>query len=169
MDYFRERDGMFYGKAIGTQGSRSPVLRLVVSLFSLMIFASIFLSIPREAQGFPDKDALILGASVFVFANILAFALRKAGFATGMVVDQTKGTLSFRIPGGQRKAVGIDTIDKIVLQTRSEKSAVIILLFKDGTRTPVQISSNPVLLRQAADELSVLTSVTVSEETTSKF
>jgi hypothetical protein len=167
MEYFKEKNGNFYSKSLQTGFSRSPISRLVLSLLPLGLFALVFSTLTKDKAADSEMVPIIIGAAVLTMGNIVAFALRSAGLNASMIVNQVQGTVSLRIPGGQRKSVGIDSIEKIVLQISNENNAVIALLFKDRTRTVVETSRDPNLLRQVADELSILTTVTVNEEITS--
>lgn len=166
MEFFKEKNGRFHAQPISGPGARSPVLRFVVTLIPLAIIAGLYFYSPVGEKGSADRTPLIIGGCIVLFSNIISLGIRKAGFGSGIAVDQMTGSLTFRKPGGNRTKVQITDLKEIILNTVPGKASILCLLKRDNTRYILMYARDTMQLRQLADELSTLTSLTVNEEIT---
>ncbi len=166
MEFFKEKNGRFQAKPISGPGARSPVLRFVVTLIPLAIIAGLFYFSPVGAKGSTDRTPLIIGGCIVLFSNIITLGIRKAGFGSGIAVDQMTGSVIFRKPGGNRTTVQVTDLKEIVINTVHGKASILCLLKRDNSRYIVMYAKDTMQLRQLANELSTLTSLTVNEEMT---
>ena len=175
MELFEERNGLYVSKHVQTPGNKSPIARVVLSLLPLLLMGGLFLGL-SEGKGALDTRPLIIMAGVFLFPNVLALLIRKFGVSGRIIVDQMQGTVTFAPIGGKRTILQISELARITLapakktQDRSTPSAsrggawmVLGLESSAGKGYRLIIQSDAPRLRMLADELSVLTSVTVSE------
>lgn len=164
MEFFQEKNGVYHADPISGSGGKGTILRILVSLIPLGVIAYLLYSSPMGKQGSENRIPLIIGAGMFLFTNLLMFVLKKAGFRSGISVNQMDGTLAFRKPGGNKISVQITSLNKIVIDTVPMKASVLCLSKAAGGRHVVMFSKDTMQLRQLADELSTLTSLSVSEE-----
>ena len=163
MEFFREKNGKFYADSLSGNKAGKNAFRFIILFMAAGGFAAyIFLS--PDKQDLPDKTPLIIGFSIFLFTNLIAMGLRKAGHGSGIIVDQMNSTISYRKPGGNRHSVPFSALKNIIISIVPEKASVLCLANYDGTRHVVMYSSDTMQMRQLADELSSLVSITVDEE-----
>ncbi|MBN2586018.1 MAG: hypothetical protein JXA64_10345 [Candidatus Fermentibacteraceae bacterium] len=174
MEYFTQDDGRYVSKGVPGMSGGSGALRIAVSILPMVVLAGIILnSSGRSLEMNPALPLIVMG-SVFGLSSLLAAVLKSRGRGSGVVVDQMKGTVTYRKPGGQRHTVQLSAVKEIGLQisgadmyTGSEKKndtgALIYLMTPDDRRIPLAYSRKGRELRQFADELSILTSLPVLE------
>lgn len=167
VEFFNEKNGRYFAKVgnMGTGGK--PVIKIALGAIPLVIFGFLFF---QTSQGngkgaTPDNTPIIIGAGIFILANLIGLFLRKAGFSAGITVDQMERTITFKRPGTQRRTMNIDSIQKILLKTKQGSAAALSLTSLDGTNHLLCVSRKPDEMRRMANELSTLVSVTVNEET----
>lgn len=153
----------------------SGAVRIALTLLPVLVMAGIYLN--SNGRDFRIGTALpfVIMASVFLLSSVLASFLRRMGHGSGVVVDQMKGTMNYRKPGGQRHSVNISDIREIGLQRSGTGTydnqggraggALLYLMKDDGSRIPLAFSNRGQELRQFADELSIVTSLSVREHT----
>ena len=176
MVYFREKNGNYYAKNLSGGASRSPVLRIIFSLFPVIILGGIYLTAVRK-DGKPEEMLpIVIGISIFLFTSVLSLFLRKIGFGAGITVDQMHGTVSCKLPGGQKHVIPIASVKEIGLQYAGSINpdttsytgtgkvrGFLFLLTRDEKKFTVMYGNNAIEMRQFADELSILISATVNE------
>lgn len=163
MEYFREKDGKYFSKATSAAGGK-PVIAVVAGIIPLIIFAGIFYQTSQLKGGASGNMRVVFIASTFVFINLIAFFFRKAALGSGIIVDQMERTVKYKRPHGQRRTLDMDSIQKINLEVKEGKAAVLSLISSDGNSLYLNCSTDVMMIRQMADELATLISVTVNEE-----
>lgn len=175
MEYFRQDDGKYISSGVPGMTGGSPFARILLPLLPMLIIAGIYISNSEEGAGMtPGLPFLIIGI-VFVLSFVMAAVLRRKGHGAGIVVDQMKGTLIYRRPRGAKRTVPISSIKEIGFFTPGESkygytgsgkaAAILFLRNKEGEKLPLAYSRKPVELKQFADELSIISSLTVSQHT----
>ncbi len=162
MQYFKEKNDTYFAKLGNSAGSPFPRVALVL----LPVIAGIFFYLQSaQTKGSSQGNMpIIMLMSIFTIANLIAFALRKAGLGSGITIDQMERTIKYKRPGAQRKTLSIDSIQKISLKVNTDKAATLSLITLDGQRHFLNASRDVMMMRQFADELSALVSITVNEE-----
>ncbi len=175
LEYFAQDDGKYVSKGLPGMAGGSGAVRIAISILPIVVMAGIFF---KSAGGVVDTETmfpfLIMG-SVFILSSIIAAVIRRKSHGSGVVVDQMKGTITYRKPGGQRYTVPLSTVREIGLQTSGEDlyaysekkkiGALVYLMTMDDKRIPLAYSRQGHEFRQFADELSVITSLPVREHT----
>jgi hypothetical protein len=182
VEYFNEKNGRYFSRKLSAGIGNSQVIRVVISLIPVFVMAGVYILALKDGAKSGDLIPIIIGASLFLFASILSFILRRSGFGAGIIVDQMQGTVSCRLPGGQKHVVPIASVKEIGLQhaessnpgttfgTGTAKAhGLLFLVTQDDRKFPVMYGSNAMEMRQLADELSVLISVTVNEYSRGQF
>lgn len=178
-EYFRERDGKYLSTGIPGMPGSSTVVRAAISLVPVVIIAFIYISGPGR-QGFQIESLIpfAMMAAVFTFSSVISFFIRKTSFTSGVMVDQIQGTIYYRRPGARKKSVPISSIRSLGFQSSGSVTsnvsgrfggfAVVYLINEENGKIPVAYSRKGQELRRFADELSILTSLTVDEITGEK-
>lgn len=165
MEYFIERNGRFFAKAGNTYPAGSPIIRIALTLIPMGVIAAVYFHSSVSKSPTSDSTLIIPIVAIIILSNLIAFFIKKAGFSAGITVDQMERTISIQRPGMQRTSMNFDSIEEITLRVDPGKAAVLSLISRDGTSHLLYLSRDPMAMRQMADELSTLISVTVSEET----
>lgn len=172
MQYFKENNGKYCSQNLpGLGGSGSNALRVGLSLLPIVVIGIVFMS---NYDGKTDMEQIwpfMLMGGIFVLTGFVSFFLRRRGLGAGIVVDQMKGTISFKRPGTQRHTVPISAISEIGLQTNApayssgsgSMPSILYLHTVQGAKHVILHSKKSIEIRQVADELAVLTSLTVNE------
>lgn len=175
VECFDERDGRYLSKPIQSTGGKSPALRIVLSFLPVILMAGIFVGL-SDTHGNRDSGPLIFAAAILVFTNLIALLVRKFSMSGRIAVDQMQGTVTFARAGGKRKTVNTGELDRITIAplnrpdgnrmvTRGKPWTALSLRTSMGdSHTLMSVQGDASRLRQLADELSVLTSVSVSVE-----
>ncbi|OPL17873.1 MAG: hypothetical protein AVO35_08320 [Candidatus Aegiribacteria sp. MLS_C] len=172
MDYFQQKDDRYVSRGVPGLQSRSGAARFTLAALPLVLLAAIYFS--SGSRGIDIKEVLpfLVIGSVFLFSSVLAGILAGRGHGSGVVVDQTGGTLSYRVSRGPRRTMGIADLKEIGIQMTEENvsaygdgkgHALVYLLTADDRRVPLAFGKSTRELRQFADELSILTSLAVKE------
>ncbi|MCD4707203.1 MAG: hypothetical protein K8S62_05635 [Candidatus Sabulitectum sp.] len=164
MEYFIERNGRFFAKTGNTGSAVSPIFRIVLTLIPMGVVAAVYFQSSVSKNSTSDSTFIIPIVAIIILSNLIAFIFKKAGFSAGITVDQMERTISIHRPGTQRTSMTFDSIEEITLRVDPGKAAVLSLISRDGTSHLLNLSRDPMAMRQMADELSSLISVTVSEE-----
>lgn len=175
MEYFRQEDGKYISSGVPGMVGGSPFARILLPLLPMLIIAGIYISNSKEGTGmFPGVPFLIMGA-FFILTLVFAAVLRRKGHGSGIVVDQMKGTVIYRKPGNAKRTVPVSSIREIGFYTPGENKyghsgsrkgpAVLFLRTQEGEKLPVAYSGKPEELKHFADELSIVSSLTVSQYT----
>lgn len=164
MEYFKEKNGKYYASLSGRNQTSSLAVSIAVTAAPLVIFGIVYFNTLKADGGPPVNTPMVAAAGILIFVNLIAFFLRKIGFAAGIVVDQMERIISFRRPGTQKKTLNIDSIHKISLKVNYGKAASLNLVSADGRNYLLFVTADVQMMRQLADELSTLISLTVDEE-----
>ena len=166
MEFFREKNGKYFSKAGNNGQGGKPVLTIAMGILPVVIFGAIFFLTPQDQgkSGTTNNIHIIIAAGIFILANLIGLFIRKAGFGAGITVDQMERRISFKRLRIQRRTMDIDSIQKILLQTKQGSVAALSLISLDGDSHLLSVSRNPDQMRRMADELATLISVSVSEE-----
>ncbi|MBD3278365.1 MAG: hypothetical protein GF388_08700, partial [Candidatus Aegiribacteria sp.] len=120
MQFFRENSGKYYSQNLpGLGGTGSGSVRVILSLLPVIVIGIVFVT---NYDGKTDIEQIwpfILMAGIFILSAFISFFFRRRGFSAGIVVDQMKGTISYKRPGTQRHTVPISAISEIGLQTNT--------------------------------------------------
>ncbi len=162
MQYFKEKNDKYFAKLGKSAGSPFPRVALVLVPMIAGIFIYVQSSQTKGAS--LGSMPIVMLMSIFTIANLIAFTLRKAGLGAGVTVDQMERTIKYKRPGTQRKSLSMDSVQKISLKVNSDKAATLSLITLDGQMHFLNASRDVMMMRQFADELSTLISVTVNEE-----
>lgn len=164
MEFFREKNGRYFAST-GNAGARGkPGTAIALGMLPLIIFAAVFYQTSQGKGSTPNIMTIILAIGIFIIANLISFFLKRAGLGAGITVDQMERKISFRRTGTQKKAMSIDSIQKLLLKINPGKAALLSLVSLDGTSHLLRVSRDPEKMRRFADELSTLISITVHEE-----
>lgn len=168
MEFFREKGDRFMAESIsGNPGARSG-LRLLMLLLSVGVVAYILFFTPAGEN--PDnRIPLIIGMAVLLFSSGMSMVLRKAGLGSGLVVDLSRGTLSYRKPGSNRYRVHIASLKRIIITTIPTKASILTIEKRDGGRHILMYSTDTMKMRMFAEELASLTSLTLDEEVDDRY
>ena len=180
MEYFSEKNGRYVSKGIpGSGSSRSSIVRIIITLIPVLVFGGIYLSMQSNNAGMKNMDIkdmtpFILVIGIFMITNIFFAFIRKAGLTAGVIVDQMQGTVLYKRPGGHRHSVPLLSLKEIGLQIagadrygvttgKGMGGGVLFLVTRDEKKHPIAFGRDSIKLRQVADELSILTSLSVNE------
>jgi len=176
MDFFTERNGMFVSRPVPSTGAQSPVRRTVLSFLPVVLLAGVIIGLPA-GQGERNLQPLYIAAAILLFTNVIGLLVRRLSLAGRIVVDQMQGTVTFVPVGGRKTTLRTGELTSIDLSplrkqdgtpmTNRGKGWTVLGLTAahDGNRYRLMmVNGDPSPLRQLADELSVLTSVTVKED-----
>jgi hypothetical protein len=164
VEYFKEKNGKYYASLGGRNRNTSQAVSIAVAAIPFVIFGAVYFNTVKADGGPPGNTPMIAAAGILVFVNLIAFFLRKIGFAVGIAVGQMERIISFRRPGTQKKTMTVDSIHKISLRVNYGKAASLSLVSADGKNYLLLTTADVQMLRQFADELSTLISLTVDEE-----
>jgi hypothetical protein len=176
VDFFTDRNGVFVSRPVSSTGTRSPVARVVLSLLPVALLAGIMTSLPA-GQGGRELQPLYIAAAILVFTNIIGLLVRRLSLSGRIVVDQMQGTVTFVPLGGRKTTLQAGELTSIDLSplrkqdgtpmTNRGKGWTVLGLTSGPDRKRYRlmiVNGDPSPLRKLADELSVLTSVTVNED-----
>lgn len=164
MQYFNQKNGKYFAKLGNSNSAGSRFPKIAILLVPMIAGIFFYLQSSPAKGGSQDNMPIMMLVGIFTVANLIAFALRKAGLGSGITIDQMERTLKYKRPGAQRKSLSIDSIQKISLMVNPEKAATLSLITLDGQRHFLNASRDVMMVRQFADELSALISITVNEE-----
>jgi hypothetical protein len=146
-------------------------------MLPLLLVAGVYFGFSK-GRGGGDTRPLVMIAAFFLFSNVLGFGIRKFGTSGRIAVDQMQGTVTFTPIGGKRTSLHISELERITLTpvnktqgtgspsvNRSGTWMVLGLETSAGENYRLIMQNEASILRMLADELSVLTSVSVSENT----
>ncbi len=167
MEYFKEKNGRYFAKGGATRSKVGSYVGIVMLLAPLVIGSIVYLQMPAGKGGSPDTKVIVAAAGILVLSNVISLVLKRAGLGAGITVDQMDRTIKYKRPGTQRVSLYIDSVSKISLKVNQNKAAVLSLITRDDKSHFLNASTDVMMMRQLADELSTLISVTVSEETIS--
>lgn len=177
MELFEERNGLYISKPVQGPGSRSPLARILLSLLPFVLIGGLFLGTSREGGSGFDNRLLIIMAGILFISNIVGLLARRFSTSGKIVVDQMQGNVTFTPIGGRRTSLSLVDLERITLApvkakggnvtsgTRGRTWTVLGLENAAGENYGLVMQSDAGLLRMLADELSILTSTTVSEKT----
>jgi hypothetical protein len=175
LEYFTQDAGRYVSRSLPGMAGGSGVARIAISILPIMVIAGIFFSSTGRGADTETMFPFLIMGSVFILSSIIAAVIRRKSHGSGVVVDQMKGTITYRKPGGQRNTVSLSTVREIGIQISgrdmyscSEKSyigALIYLMTMEDKRIPLAYSRKGHEFRQFADELSIITSLPVRERT----
>ncbi len=163
MEFFREKNNKYYADSISGNPTARSAIRIGMLFVAAGVFAFVIFLSPAK-EDISDRTPLIIGMGVFLLVNLISVLLRRAGHGSGVIVDQMNGTVSYRKPGGNRHTVPLSSLNGIILTVIPMKASILNLEKSGGGRHIVMYSSDTMKMRMFADELSTLTSLTVSEE-----
>ncbi len=177
MEFFEERQGLYISRRITGFGYKSPIVRAIVSLLPLLLIGGLFLGTSREGGSGFDNRLLIIMAGILFISNIVGLLARRFSTSGKIVVDQMQGNVTFSPIGGRRTSLSLVDLERITLApvkvrsgkvssgTRGRTWMVLGLENAAGENYRLIMQSDAHLLRMLADELSILTSAAVSENT----
>lgn len=172
MEYFQQKKEMYVSRRVPGLRGRSGAGRFTLAALPLVLLAGIYLSSGSGGIDLKEVFPFLVIGSVFLFVPVLAGILARRSHGSGVAVDRTKGTLSYRSPGGARHSVDIAKLKEIGLQRTGESMyafgegkghVLVYLLTGDDRRVPLAFGKQGEELRRFADELSILTSLPVKE------
>ncbi|MCD6587573.1 MAG: hypothetical protein J7K88_03385 [Candidatus Fermentibacteraceae bacterium] len=164
MEYFKEKNGKYYASLGGKNQNSSRAVSIAVTAIPFIIFGVVYFNTVKADGGPSVNTPMIAAAAILIIVNLFAFFLRKIGVASGIVVDQMERIISFRRPGTQKKSMSLDSVQKISLKVNYGKAASLNIVTPDGKNYLLLASADVQMMRQLADELSTLISLTVDEE-----
>lgn len=175
MKYFRQEDGKYISSGVPGIHGGSPFARILLPLLPMLIIAGIYLGTGEAGSEMTVGLPILIMGAFFILSLVFAAVLRRKGHGSGIVVDQMKGTVIYRRPGNARRTVPVSSIREIGFYTPGENkyghsgsrkgSAVLFLRTKEGEKLPIAYSGKPEELKHFADELSIVSSLTVSRYT----
>lgn len=175
MEYFRQDSGRYISKGVPGMPGGSPLVRMFIFLVPILVLGGIYINASKMGSNMGLTYPFLIFGVIFIFNFGLAAVLRKKGHGAGMVVDQMKGTITYKRPGGTRQTVPISSIDEIGflysggdMYDRSsglKGGAAIYLHMNDDRKISVAYSRKPDELKLFADEMSIITSLTVKQYT----
>lgn len=174
MEYFREDEGKYVSRRLPGAPGGSGAVRAVLTLLPLLVLGGIYFSSVRNDPDPASRIPFLVMGGIFIFTWYLTSVLRRRGRGSGVTVDQMKGTIRYRRPGGQRHEMPVAAVRQIGIQMAGGSmydgsgrtgGGMLFLLTEDGKRVPIAYSRKGYELRQFADELSILTSLTVDQTT----
>lgn len=175
MEYFRQDDGKYISSGVPGMRGGSPFARILLPLLPMLIIAGIYISTSEASSEMTARLPILIMGSIFILSLVFAAVLRRKGHGSGIMVDQMKGTVIYRRPGGSRRTVSVSSISEIGFFTpggskygysgNGKAAAVLFLRTQDGEKLPVVYSGKPEELKHFADELSIVSSLTVSQYT----
>ena len=173
MDYFEENSGKYISQKVPGMPGGSPLIRVVLMIIPMLVLAVVYMQTGPKERDFQTFLPFISIGSVFALSFVLSFFLRNRGYKAGIVVDQMQGTITFRRPGAQRHSVPISEAREIGVQLsgsgmypESKSSgglSILYLVLEAGGKLPMLYSKRSYELRRFADELAIITSLTVRE------
>lgn len=172
LEYFTEKGGKYISKSVGGPVARSPIPRIVLTLLPIVAIAGWYLS-NQSGKESPPLPILAVIVVVFIGVNILSIALRKSGYGASIVVDQMNGRIQYKVPGGQRHSASISDIRELLLVQKGGYSgsgsagrsfAGLFMVTRDGNKHGLMHGTELDRIRKFADELAILTSATVRQE-----
>lgn len=174
MEYFREEEGKYISKGVPGASGGSGAVRAVLTLLPLMVLGGIYFTSVRNDPDPAARIPFLVMGGIFLFTWYLTSVLRRRGHGSGLTVDQMKGTIRYRRPGGQRHEMPVAAVREIGIQMAGggmydgsgrTGGGMLFLLTEEGKRVPIAYSRKGNELRHFADELSILTSLTVNQST----
>lgn len=173
MQYFREINGKYYSQNLpGLGGAASGALRVILSILPVIVLGIVFAANHNGKADLEQVWPFIIMGGIFLLSAVFSLFLRRRGYSAGIVVDQMKGTISYKRPGTQRHTVPISAISEIGLQTNAggaygsgsgSMPGLLYLRTVQDAKHVILHSKKPIELRQVANELAVLTSLSVNE------
>lgn len=164
VEYFIERNGKFYSKGIRGGSTMPPLTRFMAGLVPLLIPSVIYFKIADGSKIAADKMPVILCGCVLLFGNLMACVLRKAGFASRIVVNQTDETVIIKRHRNSNLTISVSSIEKIVIRVNEKGISILSIVTGKGGIRIIQTAPDLTALRRMADELSSLIPVIVKEE-----
>ncbi len=164
MQYFKEKNGIYKAK-FGKRNSAASIFPgIAMVLLPLIVGSIIYYQSSQPKSGSTENIPMMFGLGILIVINLIGFLVRKAGAGAGIAVDLVDRTLKFRRAGLHRQVLNIDSIQEIKLKVSPGKISVFTLLTRDEQEHLLTISKNVTMIRELANELSALISVTVSCE-----
>jgi hypothetical protein len=173
LDYFKQTDGKYISRKVPGMPGGSPVIRVILMIVPIVALAVVYLQTGPKERDFQTIMPFIAIGSVFALSFIFSLFLRKRGFSSGIVVDQMQGKITYRRPGASRQTVPISATREIGVQLsgsgtypgsgKPQGLSALYLILEDGRKLPMLYSRKGYELRRFADELSVITSLSVRE------
>lgn len=133
-------------------------------LVPLIVGSFIYFQSSQSKGGSTENTPMMFGIGVFIVINLIGFLVRKAGAGAGIAVDLMDRTLKYRRAGLHRQLLNIDSIQEIKLKVSPGNISVFSLVTRDEQEHLLTVSKNETMIKELADELSALISVTVSCE-----
>ncbi len=167
MEFFREKNGKYHGLPFNTgTGSRAnPMSGIGKSLGALVIIAIVFFLNSGQTKSSKLMLPIIMIAGSFLVTSLISLLVHKTVMGSDVIVDQMAGIVSFRTDRGVRITLQTEQLKEIVINNTPEKASKLFLQRHEGSRYLLMSSKDPVKLGMFANELSILTSLTVLEET----
>jgi len=175
MEYFKDKGGRFQSTGIPGMG-RTPVLKMIGGLVPILVIGVIYITTSSRTGMKPEQMyPFYIAGGIVVLSLALSMFLRSRGMGSGITVDQMSGTISFKRPGsGSRFQMPLAELDEITLLIMGEASsygatggrtgATLSIKTRAGQSHMLAFGRDPVRMRQLADELSIITSLSVKEE-----
>ncbi len=167
MEYFKEKNGKYVSKLTSSNSPGKIFPAIAVAVLPLIVGGIIYFNSVKTADFSMESNPIFKSIGILMVVNLAALFFRKIGITSGITVDQMERTVKYKRPGAQQKTLDLDTIRKIKLQINPGKAAVLSLVTQEGKDSFLTASKDIMMIRQMADELSALISVTVAEESVS--
>ena len=152
-------------------------MKIFLSFMPVLFMAGLFIGISDRTGGERNLQPLVIAAVILVVTNVVSLLIRRFTLSGRIAVDQMQGTVTFVPVGGRKTTLHTGELASITISPLRKpdgtpvvrkKRAVTILglstVSGDGDYRLTAFQGDPAVLRGMADELSVLTSVTVREE-----
>lgn len=175
MQYFRDKGGSFHSTGVPGMGGSSAA-RLIGGLVPILVLGIIYVtSSSSTGMKLEQMFPFYIAGGILVLSLGLSLFLRNRGLGTGIVVDQMSGTVSFKRPGsGSRRKMSLTELDEITLLTtgssgysyssgKGPAGATVSLRTMNGQSHLLSVSRDLMKMRGFADELAILTSLSVNE------
>jgi len=164
LEYFKEKNGKYCMSLSGKNQGSSLATSIAVTAIPLVVFGVIYLKTVSAEGNSSNNTPMIAAAGMLLIVNLIAFFLRRIGTSSGITVDQMQRIISFKRPGASKETMSIDSFQKISLKVNQGKTASLNLVTSEGKSYLLLTTTDIQMMRQLADELSTLVSLTVIEE-----
>lgn len=165
MKYFRKRGIVYRGSLSLWAGTAA--LRIGLFLIALALPAALFFSGFPPGGGSPGRWGVLAAIAVLFLVSVISLLIRMARGSSSLTLDPVRSTIAFKPPGkGQRREIGFGCLDRIVVSTLGNIGAFIALADREGKRHVLIMGRDTEKLKLFALELSSLTSLPISEEST---